>query len=57
MADSRNIRGARDRARINLSEEYEVRYWTKTLGVSKEELVRLVQDGDSVEKVRKAIAR
>jgi len=56
MADDRTIRDARERARINLSEDYEVRYWTQALGVSKEELIRLVQQhGDSVEKVRKAL--
>ena len=58
MADDRTIRDARDRARINLSEDYEVRYWTRELGVTKDELTRLVkQHGDSVEKARKALAR
>jgi Protein of unknown function (DUF3606) len=29
MADDRTIRGAADRARINMQEDYEVRYWTQ----------------------------
>jgi hypothetical protein len=29
MADDRNIRGAADRSRINMQEDYEVRYWTE----------------------------
>ena len=27
-----------DRARVNVNEEHEVRYWTKALGVSEEKL-------------------
>ena len=29
MADDRTIRGAADLARINMQEDYEVRYWTQ----------------------------
>jgi hypothetical protein len=29
MADDKTNRGPQDRTRINLSEDYEVRYWTK----------------------------
>ena len=38
MPDDLKNRGAQDRARISLSEEHEVRYWTKALGVTKEQL-------------------
>lgn len=57
MADNLNNRGAQDRARINVSEEHEVRYWTDALGVSEEELRRLVAEvGDQAEAVRTALA-
>ena len=42
MADDLKNRGAQDRARISMSEEHEVRYWTKALGVSKEQLAAAV---------------
>ena len=58
MADDTTNRGPQDRARINLSEDYEVRYWTKELCVSKEELARLVQQhGNSAEKVRQELGK
>lgn len=53
MADDLNNRGAQDRARISMSEEHEVRYWTETLGVSKEELQQAVDKvGNGAEAVR-----
>jgi hypothetical protein len=56
MADDTTNRGPRDRARINLTEDYEVRYWTDALGVSRERLGDLVRKhGDSAEKVRAAL--
>ena len=58
MADDKTNRGPQDRARVNLSEEYEVRYWAKELGVSKEELIRLVQQhGNSAEKLRRELGK
>ncbi|AZO82023.1 MULTISPECIES: DUF3606 domain-containing protein [unclassified Bosea (in: a-proteobacteria)] len=42
MPDDKTDRGPQDRSRINLSEEYEVRYWTQKLGVSKAELEKAV---------------
>ena len=39
MADDLENRGAQDRSRVNVHEDYEVRYWTKKKGVTKEELV------------------
>jgi hypothetical protein len=32
MADDKRNRGPQDRSRINLSKDYEVRYWTDKLG-------------------------
>ncbi len=38
MADDTTLRGARDRARINLEQDYEVREAMKAFGVTREEL-------------------
>ncbi|RRN53510.1 DUF3606 domain-containing protein, partial [Pseudoxanthomonas sp. SGNA-20] len=38
MSDDRKEVGSPDRDRINLSEDYEVRYWTEALGVSEQQL-------------------
>lgn len=47
MADDKSKAGTHDRSRINLSEPYEVRDWTKKFGVTKEELTTAVkQVGD-----------
>jgi len=47
---------AEDRKRISLGEEYEVRYWTKELGVTKDQLMDLVERyGNSVDNIRKAL--
>ncbi|KPF68318.1 hypothetical protein IP69_11670 [Bosea sp. AAP35] len=43
MADDKTIRGQQDRTRINMSEDYEVRYWTKKFGVTKEQLAAAVK--------------
>jgi Protein of unknown function (DUF3606) len=56
MSDDRTQRGPQDRNRISLSEDYELRYWTKELGVSEERLRELVrQHGNSAEKIREAL--
>jgi hypothetical protein len=53
MPDDKAQRGSPDRSRINLSEDYEVQYWTKELAVSKEQLEKAVHAaGSSVEAVR-----
>ena len=36
MSDNTTNRGPRDTDRVNLSGDYEVRYWTQKFGVSKE---------------------
>jgi hypothetical protein len=43
MSDNLNNRGPQDRAHINVNETWEVTYWTKELGVSKEELEKAVK--------------
>lgn len=46
----------RDRARISLEQDYEVRYWTEKLGVSREELERVVREvGHSADAVRERL--
>lgn len=56
MSDSSQGRGPQDRSRINVNEDYEVRYWTKELGVTEERLRQLVKDHSvSVEAIRSAI--
>jgi hypothetical protein len=56
MADNVLKRGQPDRSRINMSESYEVRYWTKHLGITRDELQRLVDKvGSSASAVRKEL--
>lgn len=58
MADDLKNRGPQDRSRINTSEDYEVTYWTKELGVTAEELKTLVaQHGSSADAIRRALGR
>jgi hypothetical protein len=58
MADNLDDRGPQDRSRINVNEEWEVQYWARQLGVSKEELERAVkQAGPSVAAVRQHLQR
>lgn len=58
MADDKNQAGAADRSRISLSEDYEVRDWTASLGVSEQELREAVDAvGNSVDAVRAYLKR
>lgn len=58
MSDDLKNRGVQDRARVNINEEHEVRYWTNALGVSKEQLAAAVQAvGVSAEKVREHLGK
>jgi hypothetical protein len=58
MPDDRMQRAARDRGRINLGEEYEIEYWTRTLGVSRQRLAEVISKvGDGVEAVRREVGR
>jgi Protein of unknown function (DUF3606) len=43
MADDRTKRGSEDRQRINMSENYEVAYWSKKWDISYEELADAVR--------------
>jgi hypothetical protein len=43
MADNKTVRGPADAKRINIHEDYEIRYWTKKFGCSKEELIACVE--------------
>ena len=42
MTDNRQDRGKPDRSRISLEEAHEVRYWTRELGVSEQDLRRAI---------------
>ena len=42
MTDDRTKRVPQDSTRINIHEDYEVRYWTGVLGVSADELRKTV---------------
>ena len=58
MVDDRRIKGLQDRARINMSEDYEVRFWANALGVSTDQLAAAVEKvGDSVRAVRQELGR
>jgi len=53
MADNKSNTGSPDRDRINMSEDYEVRDWTESLGVSREQLQQAVDEvGSSASAVR-----
>ena len=58
MSDDPKNRGPQDRARISLSEDHEVRYWTQAIGVSKQQLAAAVQAvGNSAERVRAHLSK
>lgn len=57
MADDKQNVGGADRSRISLGEDYEVRDWTKALGVTEAELREAVDAvGNSADKVREYLA-
>jgi Protein of unknown function (DUF3606) len=43
MADDLKDRGSRDRSRVNVHADYEVRYWTEKWDVTRDQLVEAVQ--------------
>jgi hypothetical protein len=58
MSDNKQDRGPRDRSRIDINEDYEVRYWTKELNVTPEQLEQAVnQVGPMVENVKKHLKK
>ena len=54
MADNPNIRAPGDRDRINVNQDYELRYWSQKFGVSPDDLREAVNEvgpmADAVEK-------
>lgn len=58
MSDDKSNRGSPDRKRIDMNDPDEVRHWTKSLGVTPEELKAAVERvGTSAEKVRESLRR
>jgi hypothetical protein len=58
MSDDKTKTGPQDASRINLSEDYEVAYWTQALGVTRQVLERAVaQAGVSAVAVRAFLQR
>ncbi|MEQ7920267.1 DUF3606 domain-containing protein [Xanthomonas sp. WHRI 1810A] len=58
MADDLGDRGPRDRARVNTSEPWELKHWTKEFGVTEEQLKAAVKDvGPMVVDVRKKLVK
>ncbi|WP_282369964.1 DUF3606 domain-containing protein [Pseudomonas sp. PS02290] len=58
MADNLGSRGPQDRARVNTSEDWELKYWTKELGVTEEQLKAAVKAvGPMVVDVRKWLGK
>jgi len=56
MADDLTNRGAQDRARININEPHEVRYWTDALNIDEARLRALVAEvGTSADAVRERL--
>jgi hypothetical protein len=54
--DDKTNRDQPDRRKIDISQEHEVQYWTKRLGVSREELQRVLEKvGDSATAVRREL--
>src|SRR3954452_12760271 len=57
MSDNLTKRDQRDRSKINMHEDFEVKYWTKALGVSRDELQKAFDKvGISAAAVRKQLA-
>jgi len=58
MSDDKTNRGEPDRSLINLHEPYEVQYWTRTLGITEQQLRQAVQAvGPSVSAVRRHLGK
>jgi hypothetical protein len=56
MTDDKTKRGQPDRSKINMHEDYEVKYWAKALGVTRGELQRVVDKvGNAAAAVRKEL--
>ena len=56
MADDKSKRSGPDRSKINMSEDYEVKYWAKELGITRDELQKVIDKvGNSAAAVRKEL--
>ena len=56
MADDKSKKGPQDPTRINLTEDYEVRYWSKKLRVTPDRLRAAIEKaGDSVKAVEREL--
>jgi hypothetical protein len=56
--DNKKDIGSPDRDRINVHEDYELQEWSKSLGVTKEQLKQAVEAvGTSAEKVREYLKK
>ncbi len=58
MAEYLTNKSQPDRSKIAMGEDHEIKYWTKHLGVSKEELQRAVDKvGNSAAAVKKQLGK
>ncbi|MGE6695192.1 DUF3606 domain-containing protein [Sphingobium limneticum] len=58
MADDKTLRSPQDSSRIALGEDYEVEYWTKKFGVTRDELEKAVKAvGNGAEAVEEYLKR
>jgi hypothetical protein len=58
MADDKTKRAPQDAKLISLDEDYEVEYWTKKLGVTRQQLAEAIKAvGHSAERVREHLKR
>lgn len=58
MADNRQDRGPQDRARVNMDEDYEVRWWSKKFRTTPDKLREAVdQVGPSSKDVARRLGR
>ena len=58
MSDDKTKRGQPDRSFINMRENYEVKYWTRHLGVTRDELQGAIDKvGNAAAAVRKQLGK
>jgi hypothetical protein len=58
MADDLHNRGNQDRSRVNVNEKWEIDYWTKKWGVTREQLVAAAKEvGVSVAAIAKKLGK
>lgn len=58
MADDLKKRAQPDRSKINMHEAFEVKYWTKHLGITRDQLAATIEKvGNSAAAVRKELGK